>query len=291
MHPSQINLPEFVDTDAEACARLDLNGKIQRAITLLKKHEPEAGYFLAFSGGKDSCVIKELAKLSGVKFDAWYSQTTIDPPELVRFIKQQHADVGWIIPKHGHMMKRLESVPGGPPTRSQRWCCAEYKENCGAHRVCIFGVRSAESAARKKRWTEATKTTGHGIAICPIVHWSDANVWEFIRSRNIPYCSLYDEGMKRLGCVGCPMSPKSRSESFVRWPKFETNWRNAIVKNWENFHDKLNLKGKPRFQSSFKSGEEFWQWWMQEKSPDVMRGDCQQGMLWTNESGINENEL
>lgn len=37
------------------------------------------GYYLCFSGGKDSQVIYELAKQAKVKFQAYYNVTTVDP--------------------------------------------------------------------------------------------------------------------------------------------------------------------------------------------------------------------
>ena len=74
--------------------------KVQRSIDRLKSFEPEEGYYLAFSGGKDSVVIKRLAQMAGVSFDAHYSVTSVDPPELVRFIKDKHPDVTRDIPQY-----------------------------------------------------------------------------------------------------------------------------------------------------------------------------------------------
>ena len=67
--------------------------RIEVAIARLKEFEPPEGYYLAFSGGKDSIVIYDLAVKSGVKFDAHYAQGGIDPPELVRFIQKNYPDV------------------------------------------------------------------------------------------------------------------------------------------------------------------------------------------------------
>ena len=67
--------------------------KVEVAIERIKTYEKPEGYYLCFSGGKDSCVIKALADMAGVKYDAHYSNTGIDPPELVRFIKRHHPDV------------------------------------------------------------------------------------------------------------------------------------------------------------------------------------------------------
>lgn len=60
---------------------------IRRAERLALKMQPGKGFWLAFSGGKDSQCIYHLAKLAGVKFEAHYAVTTLDHPELVRFIR------------------------------------------------------------------------------------------------------------------------------------------------------------------------------------------------------------
>lgn len=74
--------------------------KVETAIERLKTFEPPEGYYLAFSGGKDSVVIKGLADMAGVKYDAHYNLTTVDPPELVQFIKEYHKDVSVEIPRY-----------------------------------------------------------------------------------------------------------------------------------------------------------------------------------------------
>lgn len=53
-----------------------VENKIKNAIELLRQFEPPEGYYLAFSGGKDSVVIKALADMAGVKYDAHYNLTT-----------------------------------------------------------------------------------------------------------------------------------------------------------------------------------------------------------------------
>ena len=61
---------------------------MKQAIDRLQTFEPPEGYYLAFSGGKDSQTIYHLAQEAGVKFDAHYNVTGIDPPELVYFIRE-----------------------------------------------------------------------------------------------------------------------------------------------------------------------------------------------------------
>lgn len=66
--------------------------KVKIACARLRLHEPPEGYYVAFSGGKDSCVALDLCKRAGVNYDVHYSVTTVDPPELVYFIRKYHPD-------------------------------------------------------------------------------------------------------------------------------------------------------------------------------------------------------
>lgn len=277
-------LPGFEPTDAEWVSEMNLQERVERAIALLKANVPAEGYYVAFSGGKDSCAIKKLCQMSGVKFEARYNQTTIDPPELVRFIKAEHADVKWNLAPT-NMMVAVATWAKVPPTRQGRWCCEHFKEFGGDGRVKVMGVRAAESAGRARRWAEVGKDKNcKDTVICPIVLWSDDQLWEFLRAYNVPYCSLYDEGWTRLGCVGCPLGTlDNQKREFKRWPAFERNWKKAIIANWEKYKDVPRLDGKPRYHAKFKTGEDFWQWWLTAKAPDYFREGCQSGLLWTNE--------
>ena len=96
----------------------EIEYRIKTAINRLKAFEPEEGYYLAFSGGKDSQCIYHLAKEAGVKFDAHYNLTTVDPPELVYFIRNNYPDV--IIDKPEMSMWKLIIKNNGPPTRMQK---------------------------------------------------------------------------------------------------------------------------------------------------------------------------
>lgn len=135
--------------------RITFDGEIdmvQRAIDRLQAFESKEGYYLAYSGGKDSIVIKRLAEMAGVKFEAHYNVTSVDPPELVRFIKKQK-DVFFDIPKdkNGKPITMWTLIAGRkmPPTRLARYCCSDLKEASGKGRLTITGVRWAESARRK----------------------------------------------------------------------------------------------------------------------------------------------
>lgn len=144
--------------------QLDIYGqtKVDVAIKRLRGFEPEEGYYLAFSGGKDSVVVKALADLAGVKYDAHYNLTSVDPPELVAFIKEKHSDVSWEVPrkKDGRRITMWNLIPERkmPPTRIARYCCGALKEGGGEGRLTITGVRWAESPRRKRNQGGVTIT-------------------------------------------------------------------------------------------------------------------------------------
>lgn len=128
--------------------------KVEKAIEALKLFEPPEGYYVAFSGGKDSVCIKALCDMAGVKYDAHYRITSVDPPELVRFIKQYHPDVSMDYPRYddGTVATMWNLIPKKkmPPTRLVRYCCDVLKESGGEGRLCVTGVRWAESRNRKE---------------------------------------------------------------------------------------------------------------------------------------------
>ena len=139
--------------------------KVESAIKRLKSFEPKDGYYVAFSGGKDSQCVYHLCKIAGVKFDAHYAVTSVDPPELIYFIRENYPDVKWERqywddgrPEHYYpdgrpmpiTMWNLIAHHTLPPTRKARYCCAKLKEPGGGGRVVVTGVRWAESVNRKK---------------------------------------------------------------------------------------------------------------------------------------------
>ncbi len=227
--------------------------KMDDSITMLRDLEPEEGYYLAFSGGKDSICIKRIADMAGVKYDAHYSVTTIDPPELVRFIRKEHQDVTFDHPDRP-LLRVLETR--GFPQRQRRSCCELYKERGGSGRKVITGIRAAESAKRAgRRAVEVCYKDASKTYINPIIRWTDDEVWEFIKAQDLPYCSLYDEGWKRIGCLMCPMAGKHRRMASMRYPRVTK----AFIKSFEVLH----ATGRDSMKR-WKDGEEMFWWWLKE---------------------------
>jgi len=62
--------------------------------------------------------------------------TSVDPPEVIRFVKREYPEVELIKPKASIYQIAVEKTL--LPTRRVRWCCNEYKENAGAGKVTVI---------------------------------------------------------------------------------------------------------------------------------------------------------
>lgn len=246
--------------------------KVEMAIDRIRQFCPPEGYWLAFSGGKDSVCLKRLAEMSGAKYEAKYNAVPIDPPEIMAFIREQHPDVGWVRPAESFIELFLKH---GFPIRQVRWCCEELKEHGGEGRIVLTGVRWAESARRKSKHGIVTSWKEKKL-VNPMIDWLDEDVWEFIRREKIPYCTLYDEGWKRLGCVLCPMA-EHVEEQIARWPKVANVWHRAFLR----FYDSCGTSDKPSHRNKkerWSSGEALWLAWLNRRGS--LKGD-----LWQGEEG------
>lgn len=237
--------------------------KVEIAIERLRQFEPPEGYYLAFSGGKDSQVIYEIAKMSGVKFDAHFNFTTVDPPEVLRFIKRYYPDVIWERPEK--TMWQLIEKNHMPPTRIARYCCSYLKERGGEGRFVVTGVRASESIKRRKRQMVDMCYTKHKRILNPIIDWTEKDVWEFIKQRELPYCGLYDEGYKRIGCVMCPVqATKGMVRDMRRYPNFYQAYLKAFGKMLE-----LNKLGNIKNNLTWQTPEDVANWWMYGKDKQI----------------------
>jgi len=224
---------------------------VKHSIELLQKYEPPEGYYLAFSGGKDSVCIYHLCEDAGVKFEAHFTRA-MEPPEVIYFIRQWYPEVIRHLPKKS--MWQLIQDNGIPPMRTIRYCCRLIKEIGGNGRTVVTGIRKEESSARANR-QEITQV-GKKLMVSPILHWTTQQVWGYIHKYNLPYSCLYDEGFKRIGCVMCPCGGKKQMERDAkRWPKIADAYKRACIRAYD-----------PAISTTWKSGEDMYNWWISGKS-------------------------
>lgn len=241
---------------------------------------------LAFSGGKDSIVTYLIVAKSGIDFTPIYSLTSVDPPELVQYIKNifnpwaESKGYPKVIfnkyntwksgPLKGKMktMWSLISNRAIPPTRLARYCCDELKERTGEKGdTVITGVRWGESKSRSKR--KMVNFYKNKIMVRPIVDWSENEIWSYILTENIPYCELYDQGWDRLGCIGCPLGSGQKRELEL-YP----NYKKLYIKSFDKMVEYRKKKGFSCDEWS--TGEDIYKWWIGDtiKKSKEIDGQC-----------------
>lgn len=269
---------------------MSLKDKIDYSIALMRKaeklaleYDPVDGFYLAFSGGKDSQAIYHLAQMAGVRFKAHMNFTSVDPAEVVRFTKRQYPDVERIPPKISIYNRAKKK--GILPTRFARWCCAEYKETSGEGKVVILGVRHEESIKRRNRKEivirnrktkfadnfdqfskhKETMVTCVGgkdkVLLSPILDWTEKDVWTYLNEVvKVPHCEVYDKGYSRVGCILCPMATtKAKRKEAEDYPYAKKKWIETIDYLQNNVWNKkgitLNL-----------TAEEYFDYWISGKT-------------------------
>ena len=257
-------------------------------------HYYKAPLVCTYSGGKDSDVLLELFKRSGVPFELHSSHTTVDAPETVYHIRNKFKDlenqgVKCEIQLPEISMWELIPKKKTPPSRIKRYCCKVLKETGCANRYIATGVRWDESESRKSRAAyEGIASKKENVikvddeiilmndnsdkrrliehcelksksAVNPIIDWRNSDIWDYIRSEKIQYNPLYDRGYYRVGCIGCPIAGKGRWKEFSDYPTY----KRAYIRAFDKMIEAIHAIGKP---TKWKNGYDVFLWWMEDKN-------------------------
>lgn len=280
----------------------ELAEKVKVAIKYLRGMEGAAGedgYYVCYSGGKDSDTIRALCELAGVKYELHHNHTTADAPETVYHVRSIQ-DVIIHYPKL--TMWQLIVLKGFPPTRLTRYCCEYLKEHGGEGRFKVMGVRKAESPKRAERYDlisviggkqEAIKVmaekldcayrvTKDGIAM----HGDDCATRDLVEAcyrKSAAHTSLnpivdwsdndvweflryYNVTTNPLyeegACrVGCIGCPLSGGKQMKREFTRFPKYRQIYVQAFDRMIEISKEKGKFRDDGTWQTGEDVMRWW------------------------------
>lgn len=203
-------------------------------------------------------------------------------------------------------MWRLIEINGMPPTRIARYCCQVLKEASTPNRMAAVGVRADESVNRRGRNDFAVrgrrkadgifKSTAHTYAmfkldkyggedayqceivkacksnkdtlVNPIYHFTNSDIWEYVRRFEVPMNPLYEKGFRRVGCIGCPLGGgKQMRENFAQYPKYKENY----IKAFDRMVAARRTKGQKC--DTFTDGESVMSWWLNENPNQIKIDD------------------
>ena len=253
---------------------------------------------ITYSGGKDSDTVLKLAQIAKIPFEVLHSHTTVDAPETVYHVRETFrelelagikCDIDYHVRQDGTRTTMWNLIPKKmmPPTRIVRYCCAELKEGGGKDRFIVTGVRWDESNARKKtrgilevmaskrenkivlsndndedrRLFETCQMKGKRV-VNPIVDWTTRDVLDFCSENKVSLCTLYANGWRRIGCVGCPMAGTSmRYNQFAQYPTYKKAYIAAFDRMIEERKRLGMMKGFTRMGDT---GVDVFHWWMED---------------------------
>lgn len=250
---------------------------------------------VTYSGGKDSDTVLRLAQIAKIPFEVQHSHTTADAPETVYHVRDKFrelelagikCEIDYHTQPDGTRTTMWNLIPRKliPPTRLVRYCCDELKEGGGKDRMITTGVRWDESTARKSRGAleiiskrrkksiflnndndedrrlfETCTMKGKRVSN-PIIDWETNDVMDFLTGEKVKLCSLYSEGWKRVGCIGCPMAGKHRYAEFARYPTY----KKAYIRAFDKMMEMRRLRGMPRGVEMDETGVDVFRWWMED---------------------------
>jgi len=220
-----VDIEEMVEKNREMLEIIEQT-TVKKIVAIYTKYKDRLDCFhVAFSGGKDSCVLLDLVKKALPKgsFVVVFGDTGMEFPdtyEIINKTKQQCAEdeIPFYIAK-SHLNPKESWELFGPPSRVLRWCCSVHKstpqtlklrEVTGKNDFIgldFVGVRAQESFARStyKYENYGAKQKGQ-FSHNSILEWTSAEIWLYIYANDVLINEAYKKGNGRAGCLFCPMS-------------------------------------------------------------------------------------
>lgn len=233
---------------------------------------------LAYSGGKDSDLLKCVVDKAEIEYLLNFANTTNESQDTyhhVKSIMKKCKNSNTMNPKEGFYpwIKRKNYFV---PTVLVRNCCSTFKEgqlnksfDTKKPLIQLIGVRRDESAKRakyEKIMDDAFEVKLRGkntqpklwVKIAPIVDWKDLDVWVYLIYHNIELHNAYKYGFERCGCLICPYQSDYADMLVEEFYPYQYNrWTYDILpKTYTNLCVKENFKWTlEEFQSGkWKSG-------------------------------------
>jgi phosphoadenosine phosphosulfate reductase len=107
--------------------------------------------------------------------------------------------------------------------RDANQCCnirkvIPLRETLTAKQAWISGLRREQSPTRANTEFLNKDDKFENIKICPLIHWTWDEVWEYIRSKDLPYNTLHDQNYPSIGCFPCTKPVGDGADSRAgRW--------------------------------------------------------------------------
>ena len=220
-----VDIPAMVAANREVLDVIE-QVTVKRIVATYTKYKKRVDCFhVAFSGGKDSCVLLDLVKKALPKgsFVVIFGDTGMEFPDTYEVVRRtqeqcQEENIAFYIAK-SHLDPQESWNLFGPPSRVLRWCCSVHKSapqvlklreitgKTDYSGLAFVGVRSHESANRAKyKYENYGKKQRGQYSHNSILEWTSYEIWMYIYKNNLFINKAYKKGSARVGCLCCPMS-------------------------------------------------------------------------------------
>ncbi len=105
----------------------------------------------------------------------------------------------------------------------RKTCCqvrkvAPFRRAIAGQRAWITGVRRAHSESRAAGSEIVWDPQYLLYKVSPLLDWSDADIWNYVRAKRVPYNTLHDRGFASIGCAPCTRAIQPGEEPRAgRW--------------------------------------------------------------------------
>lgn len=206
--------------------KMTLYDKVARAKDLLEEAALEFGpesVAVAWTGGKDSTIVLHLWRqvMAGMGLShirALNLDTGFKFLEVMDF--RDHLTVEWDIDLT--IARPAVDLDCYPVAQDKVACCAVLKVEPLARAVAemgiealLTGIRRDEHPDRDRPWRERREKP-ECLMVHPLLDFTEVDVWAYIMQEQLPYCPLYAEGYRSLGCVPCTVRSQDGAERAGR---------------------------------------------------------------------------
>lgn len=188
---------------------MTLEKKVEKSCQIIKKAArkyPKEKLAVAWTGGKDSTAMLHLIRrvFGEVPFPVVFNDSTMEFPEIYKFIervnKEWNLELIRILPSEKELkkfhrtadLKRKKLLSRLMKISAIRRATQKYK--FVAYMVAIRWDEHQSRSGEKYFSPRQDHTRVH-----PILHFSEKDIWDYIKSYQVPYVNLYDKGYRSLG--------------------------------------------------------------------------------------------
>ena len=252
-----INIKKMVKNNREILDIIEQT-TVKMILAIYSKYKDKLDCFhVAFSGGKDSCVLLDLIKKTLPKhsFVVIFGDTNMefsDTYDVIRKTQQECLEekIPFFITQ-SHLDSKESWKLFGPPSRVLRWCCSVHKSTPQTIKLreitgkdnfsglAFVGVRAHESATRSEYdyLNEGKKIKGQ-YSHNSILEWTSAEIWLYIFANDLLINKAYKKGSARVGCVCCPMG--GGKAGYIEYKNY-TNEVNNFYNLIKEFNGRKNI--------------------------------------------------